>query len=77
MQIKNNIEVQGRKKYPFNQMNVGQCLEIYVNENENIDKLKVNAITSARSWARYHQNGVKFSCSIVRNENLIRIWRVK
>ena len=77
MEIKNNITIKQRKKYPFDKMEVAQCLEIKVSKSDDIDKIRANAISSARGWAKYNKNNIKFSCSTLRDEGIIRIWRIQ
>lgn len=73
--IENNVEIKPKgdckKKYPFSSMNVGDSFT----HNE-YSRINMTLLSNAgRSWAKYKNNGFKFS--VRKENNTIRIFRIK
>lgn len=65
---------QGKRKYPFPEMNVGDSLLILCEEHE-LKKMQSSVNSGARRWAHKQNNGWQFS--VRKGEGGFRIWRTK
>lgn len=81
IKIEKNIPIKdkrGRRKgefsYPFKDMNVGDSFFVPFN-GKKMDSVRTSLHTTARLWALGHNNGRKFSTSIVEEKDGVRIWR--
>lgn len=65
-------------KYPFHEMEVGDCFDVPRNMGRTLGKTTVqNSVTSSsRGYAKRHNPDAKFATRTI-DENTIRCWRVK
>lgn len=85
MQIKKGIPVPATRsfgggrpsRYPFNDMEVGDCIDVVVKETEEVDTVVRRMRVSATSWKKRAQAACGFAVRVVdeNNEKVVRVWK--
>ena len=69
----NSVGIRG--KYPWSQMKVGDSFFVAVEGDASLIRLRMNALSSGRSWAKYNGGTARFGSRTVAGS--VRIWRVQ
>ena len=74
MEILKNIPLPARTKYEFDNMAIGDCMQMPVKEGEDVNKIRHRALISAKSFAKRKGLSWKFSSSAIKG--MARVWRI-
>lgn len=67
----------GHTKYPWAQMNVGDCFDVPVEDVEAKGRLMASNMRSvAGNHARRCGGGLKYAVRLMKQEGVVRVWRV-
>ena len=72
IEIKKDIPAPDKREYnsyPFAKMDVGDCFDAPIE-----DTVKIRP--AATYWSKRHATGVKFTIRVIRDEGVVRCWRL-
>lgn len=64
-----------KNKYPWGEMEIGDSFSVKLSNNP--DKIRLNLLNSAKNWSKYNNKNYKFKTRTIKEDGVVRIWRVE